>query len=194
MDIGASDGNLVVRSLSADGRTVAATTEQGTTAVWSTETLERLDVRGFGRGRLVGNWLWAFEGGSVQRFDPWTNERVGIPLFGQQGNVFYPDLDETNGRVAIMGSDLVRVFDLDSGKQLGRELPYKPIRITYTANGSQLAVANDDRVSIWNYDTDTWADIACQLAGSNFTEEEWEQLGPRTIERRATCPQFPLSQ
>lgn len=192
MELIPGDGNLIVPSLSDDGRAVAATTEQGTTVVWSTETLERLDVNTGGRGRLVGNWLWAFDGDSVQRFDPWTNERVGVPFFGQEGGVFYPVVDETNGRAAIMGPDLVRIFDLDSGKQLGRELPYKPMRITYTADGSQLAVANDNRVSIWNYDTDTWADLACQLAGSNFTVDEWEQLGPRTIDRRATCEQFPL--
>ena len=192
MELGAGDGNLVIPSLSADGRAVAAFTDQGTTTVWSTETLEQLDIDALGQGRLIGNWLWVFDGSTVQRFDPWTNERVGVPLVGQPGGVFYPALDEGNGRLAIMGSDLVRIYDLDTGTQVGREVPYRPFRITYSADGSLLAVPSDDRVSIWNYDTDTWADFACRLAGRNLTEEEWEQLGPRTIERRATCRQFPL--
>jgi hypothetical protein len=101
-------------------------------------------------------------------------------------------LVEVAWRAAITGSDTVAVYDLESGQQLGRELPYRPIRITYSADGSKLAVAGDYRVTIWKYDTDTWADLTCQLAGSNFTEEEWKQIGPRTIERRATCPEFPL--
>lgn len=57
---------------------------------------------------------------------------------------------------------------------------------------AQLVVADDDRVTVWNYDTDTWADIACAVAGRNLTTEEWEQLGPRTIEYRATCEQYPI--
>ncbi len=192
MDLGAGDGSLVIPSLSADGRAVAAFTDQGTTAVWSTETFEQLDVDAPGQGRLIGDWLWTFDGHSVQRYDPWSNEQVGVPLVGQLGGVFYPALDEVNGRFAIMGADLVSVHDMETGAQIGRELPYRPLRIAYSADGSELAVASDDRVSIWNYDTDTWAELACKIAGRNFTVEEWEQLGPRTIERRATCPQFTL--
>jgi len=30
------------------------------------------------------------------------------------------------------------------------------------------------------------------MAGRNLTRNEWEQLGPLTIEYRATCDQFPI--
>ena len=194
------DARLVIPSLSADGRTLAAATEQGAFIVWSTQTFERLDVGRVenednlarGGGRLVGSWIWRFNKGAVQRFDPVSGDKVGEPLLSPPTGFFYPAVDEVNGRAAITGTDTVSVYDLDSGQQLGRELSYRPIRVTYSADGSKLAVAGDDRVTIWNYDTETWADLACQLAGSNFTEDEWEQLGPRTIDRRATCEQFPL--
>jgi hypothetical protein len=63
------------------------------------------------------------------------------------------------------------VFDLDTGRQLGREA-----------------------ISLWNFDTDSWADLACRLAGRNMTRDEWEQIGPRTIEYRATCEAYPLAE
>lgn len=50
----------------------------------------------------------------------------------------------------------------------------------------------DDRVTPWNLDTDTWAELACEYAGRNLTREELEQFEPRTISYRATCDQFPI--
>jgi hypothetical protein len=46
--------------------------------------------------------------------------------------------------------------------------------------------------NIWNYDTETWADIACEVAGRNLTRAEWDEFGPRTIDHRKTCPQFDI--
>ncbi|MDG2112371.1 MAG: hypothetical protein P8N02_07145 [Actinomycetota bacterium] len=48
-----------------------------------------------------------------------------------------------------------------------------------------------DSFLLWNLDTSTWFDIACQAAGRNLTSEEWKQFGPRNEEYRATCPQWP---
>ncbi len=62
----------------------------------------------------------------------------------------------------------------------------------FSADGSVLTVPVRDRVVLWNYDTDTWADIACECAGRNLTREECKQFGPRTIEYRVTCEQFPI--
>jgi hypothetical protein len=62
---------------------------------------------------------------------------------------------------------------------------------SFAADGTTLLVQSDDHVSVWNYDRTTWLDIACTLAGRNLTRAEWDELGPRTIEYRATCPQFP---
>lgn len=47
-------------------------------------------------------------------------------------------------------------------------------------------------MTVWNYDTETWADVACDIAGRNLTRDEWETLGPRTIEYRATCDEYPI--
>ena len=44
---------------------------------------------------------------------------------------------------------------------------------------------------MWNLDTDSWFGIACQAAGRNLTEREWERVGPRDSDYVATCPQWP---
>jgi hypothetical protein len=99
-----------------------------------------------------------------------------------------------HGRLAVTSQDAVSIYDIETGRQIGNRLPYRPIRIEYTADGTQLVVAGDDRVTVWNYDTDTWDDIACDVAGRNLTTDEWEQLGPRTIDYRATCAQYPIEE
>lgn len=59
-------------------------------------------------------------------------------------------------------------------------------------DGLRLITGTDVSALIWNLDTDTWADLACRVAGSNLTADEWERLGPRDNEPHAICPQYPL--
>jgi hypothetical protein len=111
-------------------------------------------------------------------------------MINEPGGQFYPALDPVGGRLAVTTLGTVTVYDIATGQQLGRAVPYRPIRVEFTEDGKQLAVASEDRVTIWNFDTESWPDIACDIAGRNLTEEEWEQFGPRTIEYRATCPDY----
>ena len=95
-------------------------------------------------------------------------------------------------RLAGVGVDDVHVLDIETDQQIGREMPYSGIRIEWSADGSLLTIPGDDRVTLWNFDTDSWDDIACEVAGRNLTREEWEAFGPRTVEYRATCDQYPI--
>ena len=147
----------------------------------------------------MGEWLFVTRtDGSFVRVDPSTMDTVGVPVLNPTGALGYAKLDETNlrvvGGIASVESSL-KVWDLETGQQLGRNIPYYggASRYEFSGDGTILAVPEMDRVTLWNFDTDTWADIACEMAGRNLAQEEWDQLGPRTIERRATCPQFPLT-
>jgi hypothetical protein len=57
-------------------------------------------------------------------------------------------------------------------------------------DGRAVAVTVPTGVAIWDLDPDHLGDAACQLAGRNLTECEWNtylgDLGPY----RPTCPQF----
>lgn len=192
-------GAIVIPSLSDDGRflvvSAASPSSLEPNAVWSTETFERIDDGQFaGQVRAVGNLLANRLDGVVRLSSLPDLEPVGQPMLNESGGQFYPALDSTAGRLAVTSQDTVAVYDIETGRQLGNPLPYRPIRIEYTADGTQLAVGGDDRVTIWNYDTDTWADIACRVAGRNLTRDEWSQLGPRTIDYRATCEQYPVEE
>jgi hypothetical protein len=107
----------------------------------------------------------------------------------------YAKVDETHARLAATGSEVAKVFDLDAERQLGRDLPLRgggTDRVQFSADGAILAVPTTGGITLWNFDTDTWQDIACQMAGRNLTRAEWKEFGPRTIEYRATCPRYPI--
>jgi serine/threonine protein kinase/WD40 repeat protein/DNA-binding winged helix-turn-helix (wHTH) protein len=195
-DLGLPDGNQEVfgATVSSDGELIAGTTRDEL-QVWSTDTQETI-VSGMPQGWrgavFAGNWLVGIrEDGAVIVVDPHTLEPVAEPLIGHTEGVTVTAFDEVNSRLVTM-AESVRVWDLETGRQLGRELPLLGGTMEFTADGSVLSVPTAKGVSLWNFDTDTWVEIACQFAGRNLTEDEWEQVGPRTVERRATCPQYPL--
>ena len=162
--------------------------------------LERVDLPAeFEEGWVHGLGPWLFvegEDGTAQRLEPSTMATVGSPIsLNGFGSLGYPKIDEANMRFAANNGEVVKIFDLATGRQLGRELPHSTNiadRIEFSGDGTILSVPNEDRVTLWNYDTDSWAEIACEFAGRNMTREEWDQFGPRTIEYRATCSQFGL--
>ena len=45
-------------------------------------------------------------------------------------------------------------------------------------------------VRLWNMQEEFWLERACELAGRNFTQEEWNQFFPNEPYRR-TCSQWP---
>jgi DNA-binding SARP family transcriptional activator/WD40 repeat protein len=190
-------GAIVIPSLTDDGRFVVASASAATTdraiAVWSTETFERIDDGRFaGQTRAAGNLVANRSNGVVRLHSLPDLEPVGEAMINEPGGQFYPAFDAEHGRLAVTSRDAVTVYDVETGQQIGDRLPYRPIRIEYTADGNQLVVGSGDRVTVWNFDADTWADIACRVAGRNLTRAEWEQLGPRTIDYRATCDQYPI--
>lgn len=107
-----------------------------------------------------------------------------------------PPAISPDGRfLASVGDGAARVWHLDSGKQLARVFPSEPGGIPYTVADSdalRLVTPLGGNALIWDLDTDSWADIACQAAGRNMTRAEWEQFGPRDTEYRATCSQYPI--
>jgi len=127
------------------------------------------------------------------QLDPDTLAPIGPPLVAP---FFWLSSLVGNGRgdlVAVSGwNGFTRVFDTATGTQLGRPMGGNlNLNFNFARDGTTLLVQEDDHIAIWNYDRTTWPDVACQLAGRNLTREEWQDIGPRTLEYRATCPQFP---
>ncbi len=87
---------------------------------------------------------------------------------------------------------VARLWDVDAGQQIGDAFPNQDGVAMGAASGEtlQLATAVDGAIQVWNLDVDSWADLACRVAGRNMTQAEWDQLGPSGEQFRATCPHF----
>ena len=159
-----------------DGEYMVLATTDGRSGLWATDTLERLELPDELENSwmyAIGPWLFTPAGESgFQRLDPATLEPVGGPVaLNGLGALGYPKVDPTNTFLAATGQEVVKVFDLASGRQLGRDLPYvgQSNRIEFSADGGELIVPNGGRITIWNFDTDSWPEIACETAGRNLT-------------------------
>jgi hypothetical protein len=129
-----------------------------------------------------------------------TDGEVSVTLAGDAGSVKasshaeHPWFSPDNERILTAHDGTVRLWDVDSGTQIGAPFPND---LDVTAGGRsgdvlQLVTAVDEHLLIWNLDTSTWFDVACEAAGRNMTQTEWDESGPRDSEYRATCPQYPL--
>ena len=91
------------------------------------------------------------------------------------------------------GSQLV---DLETLEPIGNPFRYDtPFRQGAVARDADLlATVVDGDVVVWDVDVDSWAATACDIAGRNFTRDEWDEFGPATIEYGATCEEFPIEE
>ena len=182
---------------SPDGRLVAAYNRIGAAAFDADTGDWRWNVEDFG-ALAAGpgeSWIAAADAlGAVHFLDPATLESIGDALLGHVGEGVAIDPNPHQPLIATYGRDgTARVWRIDGGKQIGRELPFSRFgRPKWSPDGTLLAVPEEHGLRIWNYDMSKWADIACEAAGRNLTPDEWEQYGPRSTPYRPTCPRYPL--
>jgi WD40 repeat protein len=187
-------------SMSDDGSLIAAFLQglNHAYAIWDTSTLEivrsgaTLDhIRYY----LSGDVLYAsrVDQITIDRLDPYTFEPVGDPLIGHTFNLIGVTTDPVSGLVSTIAVDLTaRVWDPETGDQIGRALPFTGGNQTlFSPDGRALVVPGADSVSIWNLDRGAWPELACGIAGRNMTLDEWESLGPTVVDYRPTCDQYP---
>jgi len=178
-------------------------------AVWDTGRGEIVD-RGprpgasFVRPWLAGDTLYVGDPSpsgestwAIRRLDPDTYESVGEPLIGHRANRASIVDDGHSGLIVTQSyQGDVRLWDRASGEQVGRSVldwfgsPSRALQLS--DDGTVMTRITGAFVSVWNLDTSTWADVACEFAGRNMTAVEWDEFGPNTIDHRATCPQYPL--
>jgi WD40 repeat protein len=139
-------------------------------------------------GELVGA-----TGGDVTRYDLATLEPIA-DLPGASGEVNMLQFsDDGSVLLATSNDETLSVYDVGTGTRLGDRIAHDAPLIYGGAlrhDGRAVAVTVPTGVAIWDLDPDHLRDAACQLAGRNLTEREWDtylnSLGPY----RRTCPQF----
>ena len=190
------------------GEFLLAVDPQGLVREWLVDGWEVIDRESVTDSRPMIAVRFSPDGELVARIDrsgvvevsDSTDGEVSVTLAGDAGSVkasshaehpwFAPD----NERILTAHDGTVRLWDVDSGTQIG--VPF-PNDLDVTAGGRsgdvlQLVTAVDEHLLIWNLDTSTWFDVACEAAGRNMTQAEWDEFGPRDSEYRSTCPQYPL--
>lgn len=147
---------------------------------------------------IAGDVVYSNPPGSfdLERLDIDTFEPVGPPLVGLTLELNSLRDDPAGDLIitqAVNGT--VRVWDRETGDQIGGEIVIgrqsSGINLTTAQQGRMVGVLLDTELAIWNYDIDTWPELACQLAGRNMTQLEWDDFGPQGEDYRVTCPQFP---
>lgn len=135
-------------------------------------------------------------GGIVQSWSDQTGKELGQPLLALPAPVasiaFQPHTDIFASGGGSGG--FVKLWDAQTLQQIGSALPGSPGRwanSAFTPDGSHLVTIYDDgRGAVWPVTVAAWAERACQVAGRNFTQEEWSRfVGGRSYSR--VCPQFP---
>ncbi len=165
------------------------------------------------RPLLNGGLLYSdTEAGDSQPVDPATREPVDDRRFPHDGRLLALAESTEHGLVAgasVSTDDLmvggIRVWDAGSAEVLGQPIPVvTPARFADLATNRvrydvhvdaarRVIVPHRDRIAIWNYDTSTWADVACAAAGRNMSRSEWEDYGPTGVEYRETCAQYAIA-
>jgi DNA-binding SARP family transcriptional activator/WD40 repeat protein len=190
-------------SFSADGRHLAAASENGAALVWDTETWDRVATLSEGAGQVVlvsfspdGQWLLTArdDGPVVVRdaatFQPTGRELIGAGRAFASGNAFgYSD----DGMYVTTSVDSQpRIFDLETGALIGSEFPGDfGTSVNVSGDGSVATTIAGSVGRVWDLNPDEWVRKGCIAVGRNFTEAEWATFGPTGEEPARTCEQWP---
>jgi WD40 repeat protein len=131
----------------------------------------------------------------VMFWDLQTRRPRGAPLTAHAKSVaalaFSPD-----GTTLASGSldATVRLWDVESGQATGQLLTAHTggvVALAFSPDGRELATAGwDGKIRVWEMDPERWRAHACQIAGRNFTHEEWVKYMPG-YEYEKACEQWP---
>ncbi len=188
------DGSVLLANFGSDDR-------GNVWAIYDIATGELLGTGGddeLGRPWVAGDVIYSNPPGSfdLERRDLETLEEIGPPLVGHT-LILNSIRDSKEGDLIVTQATNgnVRVWDRETGDQVG-----DAISIGRQAAGTDLVTARenalvgvilDTELAIWNYDIESWPGLACELAGRNMTQREWEDFGPQGAEYQVTCPEFP---
>ena len=135
--------------------------------------------------------------GLITLIDPMTGDLIGAPMQGVDGPVVSAAFSPDSKMIAAGSFDgTVELWEVERRARVARITPGSATETTYVwfdATGDSVMVASEDG-GVWRIPSnpEAWAARACEVAGRNFSRDEWSELmGDRPY--RVTCPGLPSS-
>ncbi|MFO7943973.1 MAG: TIR domain-containing protein [Anaerolineales bacterium] len=132
---------------------------------------------------------------TVMFWDVENGQQIGEELGGFKSMVLSLRYSPDGSMLASGDQDgNVILWDLDKKQTFGPALTSHTADVNtlvFSEDGHKLVSASHDgRVLLWDLSLERWKQLACQRAGRNLTEHEWESYFPGK-EYQTTCPEYP---
>jgi WD40 repeat protein len=186
-------------AFSPDGRIFASAGVDGKIILWDVERREQIGAPLTGHSRTVVGLAFSPDGkmlasggedGMVMLWDVERHELIGVPLVGHADRVTGVAFSPDGRMLASSGADRkIILWDVERRQEIATLSQESDVAsVAFNADGSTLASGADDgTITFWDVRLESWSQAACQVAGRNLTQEEWERyLG--TEPYRETCP------
>jgi WD40 repeat protein len=187
-----------------DGKWLAASDKLGSIHVWEVETQSLVagplehhsmpgvisDVRNLSFSP-DGKFLASASGNeSTILWETSTWQPIGEPVPGQHA-IFSPD-----SNMLITATKEIMIWDVRTLREMGH-FPmaafqnYPMTTMSFNSTGTILASSGSYKtIMLWNFDSESWVEIACRIASRNFTTSEWTHYFGNEPYRK-TCDQWP---
>jgi WD40 repeat protein len=194
-DADSFEGAVRSALVSPDGKRLAVTTYQAS-GPYSLAVFDLDTGRKLWGGRRTDLWFsvsaWApdsktiatggFQSGELLLWDAATGRRIGEPVQASAGFVVSVDFAWDGALVVTGATDgTVRLFDTETRKQVGSELPGVDNMGTWASvlSGDRLlALVQTGDAFTWDLDPDRWSAQACRVANRALTRSEWRAFLP----------------
>ena len=199
-----SPDSVTSRSMNFDdsGTLLAASTESGSSAIFNLATgEERVVSEGGGSTEQInfgpgpGEFTTGSRSGEFQIRNLSDLQPTGRTLVGPadaSGGPMGPTFTEDGKYMVATNSARAQLIDLATGVGIGAPFP-SSAEIPANPSASGKYIVTSDGTSVFRYDLSVgdWPAIACQAAGRNLTQVEWEKFGPIGEPYQVTCPEYP---